>query len=115
MPKVDFYCWARCTTCRKAKEFLLQNKIPFDQRDFFKKPFSRQEIEKLLQGRSAREMFNERSPSAKKLERDPATYSDDEIIGLIAAEPRLIRRPVVKIDNKVYFSADGKVLEKLLG
>ena len=92
----------------------MQHKIPFDQRDFFQKPFSRQEIENLLQGRPAKEMFNERSPSAKKLERDPAMYSDDELIDLMAAEPRLIRRPVVKIDGRVHFSADAKTLEKLL-
>lgn len=93
----------------------MQNNIPFDQRDFFKKPFSRAEIIKLLKGRPATEMFNERSPSARKLDREVSLYSDDELIDLMVIEPRLIRRPVVKIDGKVYFSADARVLEKLFG
>ena len=92
----------------------MQNKIPFDQRDFFKKPFSRQEIVKLLKGRPAMEMFNPRSPAVKKLDRDVDMYGDDELIDLMAAEPRLIRRPVVKIDGKVYFSADAKKLQEIL-
>lgn len=93
----------------------MQNEIPFDQRDFFKKPFSRQEIEKLLKGRPAMEMFNPRSPAVKKLDREPELFTDDELIDLMAAEPRLVRRPVVKIDGKVYFSADAKKLRELLG
>ena len=93
----------------------MQNEIPFDQRDFFKKPFSRQEIVKLLKGRPATEMFNPRSPAVKKLDREPELYSDDELIDLMAAEPRLVRRPVVKIDGKAHFSADAKKLQELLG
>ena len=80
----------------------MQNEIPFDQRDFFKKPFSRQEIEKLLKGRPAMEMFNPRSPAVKKLDREPELFTDDELIDLMAAEPRLVRRPVVKIDGTVW-------------
>ncbi|MCJ7605092.1 MAG: hypothetical protein MUO19_03550 [Dehalococcoidales bacterium] len=93
----------------------MQNNIPFDQRDFFKKPFNRAGIVSLLKGRPAAEMFNERSPSARKLDRDVAQYSNDELIELMVVEPRLIRRPVVKIGGRVHFGADAKVLETLLG
>ena len=65
--KVDFYCWVRCTTCRKAKEFLSQKDIEINERDFFKNPFTRNEIIDLLKGKSSSEMFNFRSPSFKKL------------------------------------------------
>jgi arsenate reductase-like glutaredoxin family protein len=68
----------------------------------------------LLQGRPASEMFNPRSPSVKSLGLEPAGLSDDGLIGLMLREPRLVRRPVVRIDNKVYFGADSKVLQNLL-
>ena len=45
---------------------------------------------------------------------DPAKLDNDQLIELMLQEPRLIRRPAVRVDNKVYFGADIKVLEKLL-
>ena len=68
----------------------------------------------LLQGKAATEMFNFRSPSFKKLGLDREKLNDNELIDLILEEPRLVRRPVVRIGNDVYFSADKSVLEGML-
>ena len=112
--KVDFYCWVKWNTCRKAKEFLSQKNVEINERDFFKNPFNQSEIEELLQGKSASEMFNFKSPSFKQLGLERDKLSDKELIDLMLKEPRLIRRPVVRIDGKVYFSADRSVLEGLI-
>lgn len=85
-----------------------------EERDFFKNPFNRAEIEALLQGRPASEMFNFRSPSFKKLGLERDKLSDNELIDLILKEPRLVRRPVVRIEDKVYFGADKSLLENLI-
>jgi len=59
-------------------------------------------------------MFNPRSPSFKSMGLEPAKLSHDKLIDLMLQEPRLVRRPVVRIGDKVYFGADSKALEKLL-
>ncbi|MBN1191927.1 MAG: hypothetical protein JXA46_19400 [Dehalococcoidales bacterium] len=59
-------------------------------------------------------MFNPRSSSVKSIGLAPAKLSEDELVDLMLQEPRLIRRPVVRIGEKVYFGADYKFLEKLL-
>ena len=59
-------------------------------------------------------MFNYKSSGFKKLGLDKEKLGDDELIDLMLKEPRLVRRPVVRIDNQVYFSADISVLEKVL-
>lgn len=59
-------------------------------------------------------MFNPRSPSVKSMGQDPAKLDNDKLIDLMLQEPRLVRRPVVRINDKVYFGADIKVLERLL-
>jgi arsenate reductase-like glutaredoxin family protein len=92
----------------------LQRNVEINERDFFKDPFSRTEIEELLQGEPATEMFNFRSPSFKKLGVSQEKLSDNDIIELMLKEPRLVRRPVVRVDNKVYFGADKSVLERLI-
>jgi arsenate reductase-like glutaredoxin family protein len=93
----------------------LQKNVEFNERDFFKNPFTRAEIEELLQGKPASEMFNFRSPSFKQLGLERDTLSDKELIDLMLKEPRLVRRPVVRIGDRVYFSADRTVLENVMG
>ena len=100
--------------CNMVKEFLSQKNVEINERDFFKNPFNQSEIEELLQGKPASEMFNFRSPSFKKLGLERDKLSDKELIDLMLKEPRLVRRPVVRIDGKVYFSADRSVLEGLI-
>ncbi|UCD08331.1 MAG: hypothetical protein JSU79_08215 [Dehalococcoidales bacterium] len=68
----------------------------------------------LLQGKPATEMFNFRSPSFKKLGLDRNKLRDTELINLMIEEPRLVRRPVVRIGNDVYFGADKSILEGVL-
>ena len=85
-----------------------------DERDFFKDPFSRAEIDELLHGKPASEMFNFRSPSFKQMGLERDKLSDDELIDLMLREPRLVRRPVVRIGDKIYFSADVSILENLI-
>jgi len=91
----------------------LQKRLELSERDFFKYPFTRSEIETLLQGRSASEMFNFRSPSFKKIGMDLNKLGEDDLITLMLREPRLIRRPLVRIGDDVYFGADSKVLAEL--
>jgi len=59
-------------------------------------------------------MFNYRSPSFKQLGLNKDKLSNNELIDLMLKEPRLVRRPVVRIGDKVYFSADKKILEGLI-
>ena len=56
-------------------------------------------------------MFNFRSPSFKKLNLVREKISDNELIDLMLKEPRLVRRPIVRIYSNVYFSADKSVLK----
>ena len=88
--------------------------MEINERDFFRNPFNQSEIEELLQGKPASEMFNFRSPSFKQLGLEREKLSDKELIDLMLKEPRLIRRPVVRIGGEVYFSADKSILENLV-
>ena len=88
--------------------------MEINERDFFKDAFTRAEIDELLQEKPASEMFNFRSPSFKQLGLERDKLSDKELIDLMLKEPRLVRRPVVRIDGRVYFSADRSVLEDLI-
>jgi arsenate reductase len=89
--------------------------VESNERDFFKTPFTGAEIEELLQGKPATEMFNFRSPSFSQLGLERDKLSNQDLIDLMLREPRLVRRPVVRIGGKVYFSADISVLQNIIG
>ena len=89
--------------------------MEINERDFFKNHFYQSEIEELIQGKPASEMFNFRSPSFKQLGLERDKLSENDLIELMLKEPRLVRRPVVRIKDKVYFGADKPVLESLIG
>ena len=88
--------------------------MEINERDFFKTPFTRSEITALLQKKPASEMFSFRSPSFKSLGLDPSKLENNDLIDLMLKEPRLIRRPIVKIGPNVYFGADSKVLSEIM-
>ncbi|HOP41106.1 MAG TPA: ArsC/Spx/MgsR family protein [Syntrophales bacterium] len=92
----------------------MQKGVEINERDFFKNPFSRNEIEDLLQGKPASEMFNFRSPSFKQMGLEKDTLTDENLIELMLEEPRLIRRPVVRIGTNVYFGANDKLLAEIV-
>jgi arsenate reductase-like glutaredoxin family protein len=92
----------------------LQKKVVINDRDFFRTPFTRAEIDALLQKKPASVMFSFRSPSFKSLGLDQAKLKDNDLIDLMLKEPRLIRRPIVKIGRNVYFGADSKTLAEII-
>jgi arsenate reductase-like glutaredoxin family protein len=88
--------------------------VEFTDHDFFKNPFTPNEIRALLQGSKPSEMFNFRSPSFKKLDLNRDQLKSEDLIELMLKEPRLIRRPVVKIGRKVYFGASAETLADII-
>jgi len=85
-----------------------------EERDIFKEPLSRPEIEELALGSAVAEMFNFRSPSFRKLGLDRDKLSEDELIKLMLEEPRFIKRPVVRVGGRVYYGANVTKLEEIL-
>ena len=92
----------------------MQKKVDLIDRDFFKDPFTADEIRMLLQGSQPAEMFSFRSPSFKKLDLNRDQLKSEDLIELMLKEPRLIRRPVVKIGRKVYFGASAETLADII-
>ena len=46
---------------------------------------------------------------------EPDTLSDDDLVRLMLQEPRLIRRPIVKVGDELIIGANEKSLTAALG
>ena len=93
---------------------LLQNGVSLEERDFFKEPFTEKEIRDLAQGVGIPQLFARRSPSLKQLGLADQELSDEKMVELMLQEPRLVRRPLVRIANRLLIGANIKAVEAVL-
>ena len=82
--------------------------MPFEERDFFKEALSRKELDGIIGKRPTLEFFSSKSPSVKKMGLNIDALSEAQMKRLMIEEPRLLRRPLLKVGGKVLvgFKAD---------
>jgi arsenate reductase (glutaredoxin) len=101
-------------TCQRARAVLEQEKADYDAIDIFRTPLSVQDLRTLLGERSPSELFSWKSPQAKLRNITPGSRSDDELLQLMAEEPRLIRRPLVRVGDELVIGADVARIKALV-
>ncbi len=113
MPRIKFLHKPNCTTCRKAKAFLEKRKADLDLRDLGKDRLSVAELDQLIGKQDHRKFLNTRNElyRARKMSVNPP--SRDEALKLMAAEPNLIRRPVVVRGSELVLGYDEEALKRL--
>ena len=79
------------------------------ERDFFKDGFTEAELRALLGDTPPADVFSWRSPSARKLGLD-RDATPDELIRLMADEPRLVRRPLIRADGRLIVGTDKRAM-----
>lgn len=79
----------------------MQNGLEVTDRDFFKETFSEEEIRDLAAMVGTENIFARRSPSLKKMGLTERDLSDDEMVKLMLEEPKLVRRPLLKVGDKL--------------
>ena len=93
---------------------LLQKGLEVSDRDFFKETFSEAEIRELASMAGTENIFARRSPSLKKMGLADKQLSDDEMIGLMLQEPKLVRRPLLKVGNKLMVGGGNAAVEEAI-
>jgi Spx/MgsR family transcriptional regulator len=113
MAKIRFLHKPNCTTCRKAKAFLEKKKVELETRDLGKDCLSVAELDQLIGKRDHRKFLNTRNElyRIRKMGENPP--SRDEALKLMAAEPNLIRRPVVLRGSEIVLGYDEEALKQL--
>ncbi len=86
----------------------------FESVDIFRRRLTADDLRELLDGRPASDLFSWKSPQAKLRGITPGSKSDEELLALMAEEPRLIRRPIVRAGRKLVIGADPTRIRALL-
>jgi Spx/MgsR family transcriptional regulator len=111
--KIKFLQKPSCTTCRKAKAFLEKRKVELDLRDLGNDRLSVEELDELIGKRDHRMFLNTRNElyRTRKMGQNPP--SREEALRLMAAEPNLIRRPVVMRGADMVLGYDEEALNRI--
>jgi arsenate reductase-like glutaredoxin family protein len=91
---------------------LLQKGLEITERDFFKDAFSEAEIRELAAMGGTENIFARRSPSLKKMGMADRELSDDEMVKLMLREPKLVRRPLLKVGGKLMAGSGNAAVEE---
>ncbi|MGG4444493.1 Spx/MgsR family RNA polymerase-binding regulatory protein [Brevibacillus fortis] len=113
------YLYNKCDTCRKAKKWLTDQNIGFEEIPIVDAPPSKEELRQIWQtsGLDLRKFFNVSGVQYRELglkDKLP-TMSEDEMLELLASNGKLIKRPLIASDQTVTLGFKEEELEKAWG
>ena len=89
----------------------MQNGLEVTDGDFLKETFGELGIRELAAMAGPEDISARRSPSLKKLSLADKELSDDEMVKLMLQEPKLIRRPLIKVGDKLMVGGGTAAVE----
>ena len=92
----------------------MQNDISLEERDYFKEPLSEAEIREMAALAGIDQIFARRSPSLKQMGLAGQDLSEDEMVNLMLQEPKLVRRPMVRVEDQMFVGGGASVLDSVV-
>ena len=113
-PKV--YQYPKCSTCRKALAFLGEHGVAFDSVDIVTKPPSKKTLKDALRlsGVPVKKLFNTSGQSYRdgNFGERLKTMSEAEALDALAADGKLIKRPLLLGDDYALVGFDADAYER---
>ncbi|MDU2199385.1 MAG: arsenate reductase family protein [Peptostreptococcaceae bacterium] len=100
---IKFYGYSKCSTVRKAKKWLNENNITFEEIEITENPPTKEELEKMLKvsGLELKKFFNTSGVKYRELGLKDVvkTESEDKLLEILSSDGMLIKRPLL-YDNE---------------
>ena len=102
---MEFLCYQKCTTCKKAQKWLDENNIQYTFRDIKENNPSYEELEKWykISGMPLKKFFNTCGLLYKSMElkNKLTNMTEEEMLNLLATDGMLVKRPLLVSDDFV--------------
>ena len=113
---LTFYWYPNCGTCQKAKKWLDDHQLPYNEIHIVEDPPSRDKLQELHQksGLDLKKFFNTSGHKYRELglKDKMKSASEHELMDLLASDGMLIKRPLLANDEKVTVGFKAEAFEK---
>lgn len=113
---LTFYWYPNCGTCKKAKKWLDGNEIDYNEIHIVETPPSKEQLHELISnsGLPIKNFFNTSGKKYRELglKDKVKDADDDQLIGWLASDGMLLKRPIVTDGMEVTVGFKGEVFEK---
>ncbi len=115
---IQVYCYAKCTTCKKALKWLDEHHVAYQQIDI-KENHPDEKTLRALHGKSGlplRRFFNTSGLLYREMElsRKLPEMSEDQMFRLLASDGMLVKRPLLIAEDQVLIGFKEDAWEKVL-
>ena len=97
--------YPKCSTCQKAKKYLVSKNISFKTRNIVEEKLNQKELDRLIQksGKDINRFFNTSGLKYKelKLKDKIKTMSYEEKLQVLSSDGMLVKRPLLELDDIV--------------
>ena len=113
---IKLYISPSCTSCRKAKAWLEENELAFEEQNICHEPLTKDEIKEILMltDEGIEEIISYRSEAYKNLDIDFDELRMSELLDLFIEEPSLIRRPIIMDDRRLQIGFNDEEIRMFL-
>lgn len=112
-----YICYPKCTTCQKAKKFLDENGIKYDERNIKEQNQTLDELKKWHKksGLPLKKFFNTSGQLYRSMElsKKLPSMSEEEQFALLASDGMMVKRPIIVTDSDVLVGFKESEWEKL--
>lgn len=112
-----FICYPKCTTCVKARNWLTENKIEFEERNIKENNPSYEELKKFYKksGLPLKKFFNTSGILYKEmgLKDKLPNMSEEEMLKLLSTDGMLVKRPIAVSEDTILVGFKESEWEKL--
>lgn len=113
---VTLYSSPSCTSCRKAKQWLVDHNLPFIERNLNKEPLRAEDVKAMLRltEDGTEELISTRSKIFSELTIDLDDMSINKLIDLIVMYPSLLKRPIILDDQRMQIGYNDDEIRRFL-
>lgn len=117
--KIEFINYPKCSTCQKAKKFLEENEVKFDDRNIITDTPTKKEIKLWSESSEIplNKFFNTSGMlyRSMNLKEELSECSDEDKIRLLASNGMLIKRPILVKNQTVLVGFKEEEWKNILG
>ena len=112
--KLVFFTYPSCTSCRKAKQWFIDQGVPFEERHLFKNPPSVEELMEIIKKteNGLDEILSTRSQMFKSLNVEIDDLKVSELLEILSKEPKLLKKPIIMNNDNLVIGYNKPALEQ---